>query len=122
MGRISVLEGDITKPLDLPPLDFIVSNPPYLTLAEMSELSPQVRFEPKMALFGGEDGMEFYRSIINYASSMLKPGGKTGSGIWLEAGGSLISLLEESGYADIGVNKDLSGIDRCVFATSSQLS
>ena len=119
-NQITVVQADMLKPLDLPALDLIVSNPPYLTKAEMDEIPKQVSFEPAMALDGGEDGLDFYRVIIEAAPGLLKPEGK----LILEAGwrqsADIIALLERSGYTGIGVQKDLAGIDRSIYATANQ--
>ena len=55
--------------------DVIVSNPPYISSAEMAELMPEVMQEPELALFGGEDGLDFYRRICREAPAYLKEGG-----------------------------------------------
>lgn len=55
--------------------DVIVSNPPYISSAEMAELMPEVTREPELALFGGEDGLDFYRRISREAGAYLAPGG-----------------------------------------------
>ncbi|MBR2284738.1 MAG: peptide chain release factor N(5)-glutamine methyltransferase [Ruminococcus sp.] len=56
-------------------LDIIVSNPPYLTAEEMSQLQKEVRSEPEMALYGGSDGLDFYRVLTRIWRSSLRPGG-----------------------------------------------
>ncbi|MBQ4265441.1 MAG: peptide chain release factor N(5)-glutamine methyltransferase [Clostridia bacterium] len=55
--------------------DMIVSNPPYINSEEMAQLMPEVHMEPELALFGGEDGLDFYRRISREAGGYLKPGG-----------------------------------------------
>lgn len=119
--RIHVLEADVLgdlAPLALPQLDMIISNPPYLTAKELSELSEPVRYEPKMALDGGEDGLVFYRSIAQSARALLSPD----SLLLFEAGWTqarqIADIMEGQGYHSIGFAKDLSGIDRCVYGRS----
>jgi len=115
-GRIEVVQGDVCGPLDLPALDLIVSNPPYLTPAELENAPPQVRCEPPMALLGGEDGLDFYRAIARQASDALRPGG------WLvlEAGyrqaRSIEKILGQNGYEGIASRRDLCGVERCIYA------
>lgn len=116
--RIHVLEADVLKdlePLKLPQLDMIISNPPYLTAEELTELPVQVRYEPKMALDGGEDGLTFYKSIAQSAKTLLKPEGM----LLFEAGWKqaqqIADIMSGHGYRDIGFTKDLNGIDRCIY-------
>jgi len=114
--RITVIKGDVRGELDLPELDVIVSNPPYVTADEMKELPPQVMCEPEMALFGGEDGLDFYKAISERALSNLKSGG------WLvfEAGwrqaGQVSDILRQNGYTNVSVRRDLCGVERCIYA------
>jgi len=115
-GRIAVVEGDVCAPLALPPLDLIVSNPPYLTPEELEGAPPQVRCEPPMALLGGEQGLDFYRAIAANAAEALRAGG------WLvfECGwrqaGDVLDILKGSGYTDLSTRRDLCGVQRCVYA------
>lgn len=116
--RIHALQADVLKDLaalELPKLDMIISNPPYLTAEELTELPVQVSYEPKMALDGGEDGLIFYKSIAQSAKSLLEPEGM----LLFEAGWKqaqqVADIMSEHGYRNIGFAKDLSGIDRCVY-------
>lgn len=96
-------------------LDIIVSNPPYIRNNEEENLSSDVRdFEPHLALFGGEDGMFFYRKIIDEARSFLKKGGylifETGYDQAIE----IIDEMKKLGYSEIYTRKDIQGFDRMV--------
>ena len=98
--------------------DIIVSNPPYIARAEVETLMPEVReHEPRMALDGGEDGLDFYRQIAEHAGKHLTPNGM----LWLEIGydqrESVSRLLEQNGFIQIGSLKDLCGKDRVVFGS-----
>lgn len=75
--RCSFLQGDLGAPLFKLGLrfDLIVSNPPYITVAEMAELAPEVRHEPTLALYGGHDGLDFYRRLAREAGPLLQMGG-----------------------------------------------
>lgn len=114
--RVTVVKGDVMGELDLPELDVIVSNPPYITADEMKELPLQVTYEPEMALFGGEDGLDFYKAISERALSNLKSGG------WLvfEAGwrqsSQVSDILKQNGYVNVSVRRDLCGVERCIYA------
>ncbi|MBR6321739.1 MAG: peptide chain release factor N(5)-glutamine methyltransferase [Lachnospiraceae bacterium] len=93
----------------------IVSNPPYIAEDERDGLEPEVLlFDPEKALFGGSDGLEYYRRIISDAPSYLEDGGK----LYLEIGASqareVVRLLEAEGFSDCHVYRDLAGKDRAV--------
>ena len=118
-SRVTAFEADVTKPAAkfLGQFDLIVSNPPYVTRAEMTQLQPSVRdYEPSLALDGGEDGLDFYRAILDNFTSALKDGGylclEFGFGQYMAVG----MLLEASGYTDIRFRKDARGIIRAVIA------
>ena len=72
---VEFLESDCFGSLQGRRFDLIVSNPPYLSRAEMEECMPELAFEPAGALFGGEDGLDFYRRICREAPDHLEPGG-----------------------------------------------
>lgn len=116
-----VLNGDLLRnfidPEDIGEfrkLDCIVSNPPYLTEKEMGELSPEVKCEPESALYGGTDGLKFYRVIAGLWKEILKEGGLLAFEIGYEQGEAVSDILRKSGYTDIKVMKDLGGNDRVV--------
>lgn len=96
--------------------DLIVSNPPYLTAAEMSALQPEVAREPAMALAAGEDGLDFYRVIAAKYMRLLKPHGALALEIgWLQRQ-AVTELLAAEGWQDINCRPDYAGRDRCVTA------
>lgn len=94
--------------------DLIVSNPPYLTAEDMSALQPEVAYEPRAALDGGVDGLDFYRRIINNAADHLKPGGFLGFELGAGQAKAVNVMLEKTGYADLRVYKDHQDIERVV--------
>ena len=74
--RVTFLEGDLFAPVAVQTFDLIVSNPPYIAHAEFPTLDPGVRdFEPRSALDGGPDGLEFYRRLAAEAGQFLNPSG-----------------------------------------------
>lgn len=76
-GRVSCVKLDVMEeaPKFLGKYDLIVSNPPYITAEQMEELDPSVKdYEPQMALYGGKDGLDFYRAIVKNYGPLLKPG------------------------------------------------
>lgn len=95
--------------------DVIVSNPPYIPTAEIEKLMPEVRdFEPYDALDGKEDGLMFYRKIIEEGKQYLKPEGYLMFEIGYDQGKAVSELMRRAGYSEIKVIKDLAGLDRVV--------
>ena len=97
-------------------LDLIVSNPPYLTSAEMGALQPEVAQEPAMALEAGEDGLEFYHAIAEHYQKALRPGGALALEIGWQQREAVTALLAANGWTEIVCRKDFGGNDRCVMA------
>lgn len=95
-------------------LDCIVSNPPYLTADDMSELQPEVAREPESALFGGSDGLDFYRAMTPIWTDTLKQGGSLLYEIGCGQHDDVADILDRSGLRDITMKKDLAGIIRVV--------
>ena len=94
-------------------LDAIVSNPPYIPKKDIAELMTEVKdFEPMNALDGGEDGLDFYRAIVEQAKDWLVNGGWLFFEIGYDQGDDLRNLLAEFGYTEIEIRKDLAGLDR----------
>lgn len=98
--------------------DLIVSNPPYVRDEELDELPAQIReHEPRVALSGGEDGLEVIREIASGARGYLRPGGALFLEIGEEQGEAVVELLEAHGpWAEIEVSRDLAGRIRFVRA------
>ena len=97
-------------------LDLIVSNPPYLTAAEMQQLQPEVAQEPAMALEAGEDGLVFYRALAQHYQRALRPGGALALEIGWQQREAVTALLAENGWVHIECRKDFGGNDRCILA------
>ena len=118
-GRVRCVQADALAPAPgfLGKFDLIVSNPPYVTGAEMETLPASVRdFEPRMALYGGEDGLNFYRSIAaNYASA-LKPGGFLCLEFGMGQGDDVCRILEANGYTILERTRDYNERERAVLA------
>ena len=118
-GRVSCVQ---VNALEMPPaflgkFDLIVSNPPYITTDEMKELPPSVAdFEPHLALHGGEDGLDFYRSITENYSSVLKPGGYLCFEFGMGQGDAVCALLEENGFTILERSRDYNDRERAVLA------
>ena len=118
-GRVSCLYADALKAPErfLGSFEVIVSNPPYITSAEMEELPRSVKdFEPEMALHGGDDGLKFYRAIAENYKAALKPGGCLCFEFGMGQGDAVCQILEENGYTILDRTKDYNRIERAVIA------
>ena len=117
-AQITLLQGDMLAPVP-EPVDLIVANLPYITDKDMEDLSPEIRFfEPRLALAGGEDGLDKIRRLCRRISDKLRPGGSLLLEIGLGQAGALTSFLQDlypSGK--IKVTPDYAGIDRVVGLT-----
>ncbi len=121
--RIRFVPGDLSDLLDPASVDAIVSNPPYIPSAVVDGLAPGVKdFEPRIALDGGEDGMDVLRQIAEEATMALRNGGK----LFLEVGAeqqqaaAIARFLDELGFDGIRPHRDLSGVERFVCATLAE--
>ena len=118
-GRVSCMQVDAMKPVPafLGKFDMIISNPPYITDAEMPELQDSVKlYEPHLALCGGADGLDFYRSIAVNFSAALKPGGFLCLEFGEEQGDDICRILEENGYTILERSRDYNDTERAVLA------
>lgn len=114
--NIKAVKADVLKrPFGL--YDIIVSNPPYINKNDMELLSTEVKKEPKTALFGGEDGLRFYREITAKWKNTLKKGGRLVFEIGIGQADEVEQILKAEGFSEIGTVKDLSGIQRVIFGT-----
>jgi release factor glutamine methyltransferase len=95
----------------------IVTNPPYVKRGEIETLAPEVRMEPRIALDGGEDGLELIRRIVPQAARRLSKGGS----LLMEADpgqmGAIAAILQENGFINIELYKDLAGRERVISAS-----
>ena len=100
--------------------DIIVSNPPYIRSDVIATLMPEVReYEPRLALDGSEDGLVFYRRIVNEAPDYLEQNGRLMFEIGHDQGKAVAELMRQRGFEDIEVRKDYAGLDRMVFGVWS---
>lgn len=121
-GRVSTFQVDVRKnaPGFLGKFDLIVSNPPYITAEDMKQLPKSVGdYEPHLALFGGEDGLDFYRCILKNFTSILKPGGFLCFEFGMDMGDSVCALLEENDYTIVQRKRDYNDRERAVLAQYS---
>lgn len=118
-GRVTYVQTDATKPAPgfLGKFDLIVSNPPYITGQEMQALPGSVKnYEPHMALYGGEDGLNFYRAITENFTPALKPGGFLCYEFGMGQGDAVCRILEENGYTILERSRDYNDRERAVLA------
>lgn len=115
--RIRLVEGDLLAPLAGEQFDIVVSNPPYVAEAERDSLDVEVReYEPALALFAGDDGLDVYRRLIPAAHASLVPGGFLAMEIGFRQAEAVDHLLATAGFVDIDFTPDLQGIPRVASA------
>lgn len=118
-GRVTCVQADALAPAPafLGKFDMIVSNPPYITGQEMKELPDSVKdYEPHLALYGGEDGLDFYRSIAKNYAAALKPGGLLCFEFGMGQGDDVCRILLENGYTILERTRDYNDRERAVLA------
>ena len=115
--HVQFLQSDLFEKLE-DKFEIIVSNPPYIASAEVEKLMPEVRdHEPRMALDGTEDGLYFYRRIIEEAGKHLVSSGMLFFEIGYDQGQAVSELMRAQGYREVQVAQDYAGLDRVVFGT-----
>ena len=116
-GRVRCVQADAMQkaPAFLGKYDMIVSNPPYVTGAEMQTLPHSVKdYEPVMALYGGEDGLDFYRAIAENFAPALKKGGYLCFEFGMGQGDDVCRILEENGFTILERTRDYTDRERAV--------
>ena len=122
-GRMNCVQVDAMKPAPgyLGKFDMIVSNPPYIDAADMKTLDKSViDYEPHMALYGGEDGLDFYRAIVKNYTAALKPGGYLCFEFGEDQGDDICAILEANGYTILERTRDYNDTERAVLAQYSR--
>lgn len=116
-NQITFVESDLFKQLPKEKYDIIVSNPPYIKKEIIKSLDKEVQNEPKIALDGGYDGLDFYRKIISNADEFLKFTGYVCLEIGYDQKEDVLELLKNEGkYVDTSCKKDLFDNDRVIIA------
>ena len=119
-GRVVPIQVDaLEKPeRTLGEFHCIISNPPYIPRADIETLDTSVKdYEPHMALDGGEDGLDFYRSIVEKWKEALLPGGRLYFEVGIGQADDVLRIMRKEGFGDIQIVKDLNEIPRVVFGT-----
>lgn len=115
--RVICMQADATSspPLGIGNFDVIVSNPPYIESGEIPTLDRSVRdYEPIWALDGGKDGLRFYKSIIKYWKTLLRPEGLLIFEVGEGQADTVADMLMAAGFASCSVHKDTRGVERAV--------
>ena len=121
---VKVIGGDlreINKYFKTESMDLVIANPPYVTRQEMEALPRSVKnFEPAMALFGGEDGLDFYRAIARNFTAAIKPGGYLALEFGQGQEDAVCWILEAWDYEILKLQQDAGGITRAVLAQKKE--
>ena len=119
-GSAKFVESDMFEKVE-GTFEVILANPPYIRTADIEGLEDEVRcHDPAIALDGGEDGLDFYRIIAEKAGAHLEPEGRLIMEIGFDQAQAVSGLLDENGFTDIRIIKDLAGLDRVVYARREQ--
>jgi len=113
--NVCFLKGNVFSPFKSEKFKFIVSNPPYIKHKDIEFLAPEIKiYEPREAIDGGSDGLDFYRKILNQASVYLYKGGYIIFEIGIGETEDIINIAIKEGFNLIKKLKDTSGIDRVI--------
>lgn len=119
-SKARLLQGDIfdEKIIQAAPMaDLIICNPPYVTAEEMENLQREVTFEPREALFGGEDGLDYYRKVTRLWKNKLNENGALLFEIGQGQEDEVMQIMIQLGFGNVRTRPDLTGINRCVYGT-----
>lgn len=121
-GRARFVQADWRHPEALlartgDDFDGVVANPPYIPESDIDGLAPEVsRFDPRLALAGGGDGLEAYRRLAPLAARLVRPGGVVAFEVGAGQAAAVMDLLARSGLAVLPPRRDLAGVERCIRA------
>ncbi|MCH5203995.1 MAG: peptide chain release factor N(5)-glutamine methyltransferase [Oscillospiraceae bacterium] len=115
-GKCSAVLGDCFD--EYGEFDAIVSNPPYLTKFDMENLQREVRFEPELALYGGVDGLDYYRMLLRIHAKNVRQNGLFAVEIGIGEEKAVMEIFRENGF-EPSCEKDLNGIYRVVYAVKT---
>jgi release factor glutamine methyltransferase len=113
--NVALVESDLFAALPPQRFDVITANPPYIASEEIATLMPDVRdFEPRLALDGGADGLDFVRKILEQAPAFLEPDGVLAMEIGAGEAAATAALFESHGYRAVRIDRDYAKIERVV--------
>ena len=113
-ARAEFYEGDLLSPLSGKTFDAILSNPPYIPSADIDGLPREVRAEPKMALDGGADGLDFYRRLVRESEAFLNDGGFLAVECGDTQAGAIVDMANGEGFGKTEIVRDLANKERVV--------
>ena len=119
-SAVELVMGDVldeSTAAEIPDADLIVCNPPYLTAEDMQALQTEVTHEPAEALFGGDDGLDFYRAVTRIWKNRLKTGGTMIYEIGMGQEDDVMQIMVQHGFENVRCKPDPCGIMRCVKGT-----
>ena len=115
--KVSVLRGDLFEPLGYEKMDLIVSNPPYIRSVDLRDLAPEVKYEPRIALDGGRDGLEILRRVISEGPKYLRSGGHLVVEIGFNQADRVNEIFRQrKQFVEIEHIKDYNEIERVIIA------
>ena len=115
--NVIAVKGDIETYETNEKFDLILSNPPYISRDEMSTIDEETKNEPETALFGGEDGLDFYKIILNKWLPRLNEGGSLAVEVGAGMSESVKALFTAAGLKNVKTKEDINGIERVVYGT-----
>ncbi len=116
-SKLKLFKSNVDK-FNLGKYDLVISNPPYIKNFDLKYLEKDVtKFEPKLALDGGLDGLSAIRKVIKKSSELIKKNGRFVLEIGFDQKNKVISLLSKEGFYINSINKDLANKDRCIVCT-----
>lgn len=119
--RVTWLQSDLFTKVPDSQYDWFVSNPPYLTKDDMAHLQPEVTHDPKLALYGGDDGLDVYRNLALQSPAYVKIGGYCAVEIGAGQAADVISIFTATAaYEHVQTVQDYGGIDRVLVFTRKE--
>ena len=115
--NVIAVKGDIETYETNEKFDLILSNPPYISRDEMSTIDEETKNEPETALFGGDDGLDFYKIILNKWLPRLNEGGSLAVEVGAGMSESVKALFTAAGLKNVKTKEDINGIERVVYGT-----
>lgn len=116
-ANVTAIKSDLFSYAPNTKFDLILSNPPYISADEMALIDEETSHEPDEALYGGEDGLMFYRYIASEYKKHIKTGGTLAFEVGFSQSAAVQEILRVTGYKNIGTRKDINSHERVVFGT-----
>ena len=111
VGNVDFSQSDLFSDVSAE-FDLIVANLPYVASGEVTTMAKELSYDPSLALFSGEDGLDLLRKFIPAAYAHMKPGGLLALEIGYDQESAVEAMMREAGFREIEVRKDISGVAR----------